>query len=151
MLACGFKLQQAERFSDFDMIPGLKIEFGGFAPASNLDIVVFITAIRHVVIQQIWQAQLDGLQLRQKCLKCYLILLKPVSKIFNRCKQRGNVFPLCLRFADILRTRIALVAQVLSIYLQRLATLLQSQIRINVEVEPPAGQIFGNVGCRLPK
>ena len=65
------------------MVACRKIEFCRFAPLPHLGVVVFTVPGRHVVGQQVGQAQLDVPQLALYLLQCLFAGYETVAEIFH--------------------------------------------------------------------
>ncbi len=60
-LAGTLEIEHLESLAQFDVFPGRKAEFGLVAPAPDLGVISFLVAVRHVVLNQIGQTQLEVL------------------------------------------------------------------------------------------
>ena len=90
------------------------------------------------------QLGLNGLQLR-------LMALQLAAEIIDGREQGCNVLALRFRSADTLRTRVALVAQVLGLNLQNLAPFFQREVTLRVKVKTATRQVACYVRSCLSK
>ena len=93
------------------MIAHLEVVFGRFAPAPDLHVRRFISAIRNLVIKKIGQTELDVTKLLEKLGETCLVRVQALAKRLHGVEQRLGIFTLCLRLANGLRARVSFIAQ----------------------------------------
>ena len=101
-----------------DVVPRFETGIGRLAPAPHFRVVLFGVAGRHVVRDQVWQAQLNVAQLRLDFLQLAVARFETFAQLFDGSQEGLDVLALRFRLADTLGIRVALVLQSLRLDLQ---------------------------------
>ena len=146
--AGGFEIHRGvgELLADGDVIERREFELARRAPATHFDVVVFVAAVRHALVQRVRQAEHElvelGLDVRQ-----FLVEAGHAgAEFFADGQQRRDVLALGLGLADVLGVRVAGRTHFVGGDLRGLAAILERLETLDVELEATAREVGGDGG-----
>jgi hypothetical protein len=138
------EVDQRELLADRDVIQRREVERPRGAPAANFDVRGFVAAVRNAFVQRVRQAEDDLLELGTGRRLFFLQAFELAGERLALGDECGDVLPLALGHADLLRVGIARRAGLVGGDLGGLAPLLERAEATDVEHEPASREVAGD-------
>ncbi len=144
-LGGGFEVQPAMLLAQGDVVLDLEIEASQGAPATNLDVALFIRAHRNGLVGDVGDGQKQAIQFGLDAVEFTLALFQLAAHAVHIGQQRCNVLTALLGLTDGLGAGIALGLQLLGAGLHGLALVFQGFEARHVQLEATGGEALGHV------
>ncbi len=145
------EIQSTEALADLNMVACLEGQRARLSPAAYFNVSALVLALRHGIMQQVGDAELQIRELVLDCGQPQIRVGELGRQLLASGNQRCNIAALVafgLGHSNRLGVGVALRTQPVDFDLQRLALLFQGAQRRHVQHKAPAGQIAGN-GFRI--